>query len=122
MDKNYVCRRDRNAPSTYPPLTHLYPLTNNLRSDPPTVQIYPQDPQVLVFDLASLADMLAPSFRLAYENWCWATHAAAWSSVYEIVKLANRPNIGLCLDTFQTFGSEYADPRTHSGLIEDQPT
>jgi hypothetical protein len=40
--------------------------------------------------------------------------------VHEIVKLANRPNIGLCLDTFQTFGSEYADPRTDSGLIETQ--
>jgi hypothetical protein len=40
--------------------------------------------------------------------------------VHEIVKLANRPNIGLCLDTFQTFGSEYADPRTESGLIETQ--
>jgi sugar phosphate isomerase/epimerase len=38
--------------------------------------------------------------------------------VYEIIKLANRPNIGLCFDTFQTFGSEYADPRTDSGLIE----
>jgi hypothetical protein len=38
--------------------------------------------------------------------------------VTEIIKLANRPNIGLCLDTFQTFRSEYADLRTESGLIE----
>jgi hypothetical protein len=41
--------------------------------------------------------------------------------VHEIIKLANRPNIGLCLDTFQTFGSEYADPGTESGLIEPTP-
>jgi hypothetical protein len=30
----------------------------------------------LAHDLAELADLLAPSgFRIAYENWCWATHA-----------------------------------------------
>jgi len=58
------------------------------------------------------------SFRLAYENWCWATNFPTWSSTHEIIKLANRPNIGLCLDTFQTIGSEYADPRTELGLIE----
>lgn len=34
---------------------------------------------------------------------------------------ANRPNIGLCLDTFQTAGSEWADPTTSSGLVEDGP-
>ncbi len=30
----------------------------------------------------------------------------------------NKTNIGLCLDTFQTAGSEWADPTTESGLIE----
>lgn len=74
----------------------------------------------LADDLAALADLLAPhSYRLAYENWCWATAAPTWSLAYEIVTLADRPNIGLCLDTFQTVGSEYADPTTKSGLIED---
>ena len=47
-----------------------------------------------------------------------ATHAPTWSTVWEIVKLANRPNIGLCLDTFQTAGGEWGDPTTASGLIE----
>jgi hypothetical protein len=32
--------------------------------------------------------------------------------------MADRPNIWLCLDTFQTAGSEWADPTTKSGLIE----
>ncbi len=73
----------------------------------------------LASDLRALADLLAPhSYRLAYENWCWATVAPTWSSVWEIVKLADRPNIGLCLDTFQTAGGEYGDPTTSSGLIE----
>lgn len=66
--------------------------------------------------------MLRPhGFRLAYENWCWATVSPTWSSVYEIVRLVDRENCGLCLDTFQTFGSEYADPTTSSGLIETSP-
>ena len=32
----------------------------------------------------------------------------------------DRPNVGLCLDTFQTAGSEWADPTTESGLIETE--
>ena len=74
----------------------------------------------LAGDLAALTDLLAPhSFRLAYENWCWATHARTWRSVYDIVRAVKRPNVGLCLDTFQTAGSEWADPTTASGLIEE---
>jgi sugar phosphate isomerase/epimerase len=62
--------------------------------------------------------LAAHNFRLAYENWCWATHAPTWKSVWNIVKAVNRPNVGLCLDTFQTAGSEWADPTTKSGMIE----
>lgn len=59
------------------------------------------------------------NFRMAYENWCWSTHAPTWKAVWEIVQQVNRQNVGLCLDTFQTAGSEWADPTTASGLIED---
>ena len=55
---------------------------------------------------------------MAYENWCWATEAPKWKDVWEIVDQVNRPNIGLCLDTFQTAGGEWGDPTTDSGLIE----
>ncbi|KAK1763142.1 xylose isomerase-like protein [Phialemonium atrogriseum] len=73
----------------------------------------------LAADLAELADMLAPAGRrLAYENWCWATRAPAWRDVWEIVREADRPNIGLCLDTFQSAGGEWGDPTTESGRIE----
>ena len=61
------------------------------------------------------------NFRLCYENWCWATYASTWSDAWHMVKEVNRPNVGLCLDTFQTAGSEWADPTTPSGLIEDVP-
>ncbi|KAF4952622.1 hypothetical protein FSARC_12607 [Fusarium sarcochroum] len=73
----------------------------------------------LASDLAELADLLAEKgFSIAYENWCWATHAPTWKTVWEIVQKANRSNIGLCLDTFQTAGLEYGDPTTNTGLIE----
>ncbi|KAL8825344.1 MAG: hypothetical protein Q9170_007830 [Blastenia crenularia] len=73
----------------------------------------------LASDLQHLADLLAAhNFRLAYENWCWATHAPDWKDVWEIVQKVDRPNVGLCLDTFQTAGGEWADPTTASGLVE----
>ncbi|KIX08164.1 uncharacterized protein Z518_02820 [Rhinocladiella mackenziei CBS 650.93] len=70
-------------------------------------------------DLAELADTFAEKgFKIAYENWSWATHASTWKNVWEIVKRANRPNLGLCLDTFQSAGGEWGNPTTESGLNE----
>lgn len=78
------------------------------------------DKSTMVSDLRELCDMLKEhGFRLAYENWCWSTHAPEWKDVWEIVKEVDCQNIGLCLDTFQTAGGEWADPRTESGLMED---
>lgn len=78
------------------------------------------DKKTLAADLAELADLLRahnPSYKIGYENWCWATHAPTWRDVWEIVQLADRPNIGLCLDTFQSAGGEWGDPTTASGLV-----
>ncbi|KAG8532493.1 uncharacterized protein KY384_002370 [Bacidia gigantensis] len=73
----------------------------------------------IVSDLRELAELLAPyNFRLAYENWCWSTHAPDWQDVWDIVKRVDRLNMGLCLDTFQSGGGEWADPTTDSGVIE----
>ncbi|KAI0838144.1 xylose isomerase-like protein [Hypoxylon sp. FL0890] len=73
----------------------------------------------LAGDLSELADLCAAKGqRIAYENWCWATHAPNWKDVWRIIEKANRPNLGLCLDTFQSGGGEWADPTTKSGLIE----
>ncbi|KAK3328718.1 xylose isomerase-like protein [Apodospora peruviana] len=77
------------------------------------------DIKTLAADLGELADMLAEKgFRLAYENWCWATHASTWKEVWAIVEATNRSNVGLCLDTFQTAGGEWGDPTTKSGKVE----
>lgn len=80
------------------------------------------DKTALAADLAELADLLKahnPRYRIGYENWCWATHAPTWRDVWEIVQLADRPNIGLCLDTFQSAGGEWGDPTTASGRLLD---
>ncbi|KAH7254632.1 hypothetical protein MRS44_016701 [Fusarium solani] len=70
-------------------------------------------------DIAELADLLAErGFRLAYENWCWSTHAPTWKDVWTIVNTVDRPNVGLCLDTFQTSGGEWGDPTTKSSVLE----
>lgn len=75
----------------------------------------------LAADLAELADLLAADgLRIAYENWCWATHAPAWRDVWDLVRRADRANLGLCLDTFQSAGGEWADPTTASGLVEEE--
>ena len=58
---------------------------------------------------------------LAYENWCWATVAPTWRDVLELAQLADRPNFGLCLDTFQTAGYEWGDPTTSTGRLLDKP-
>jgi sugar phosphate isomerase/epimerase len=78
------------------------------------------DKNKIVPDLRELADMLAKhEYKLAYENWCWSTHAPNWKDVWNIVQEVGRDNVGLCLDTFQTAGGEWADPTTASGLLED---
>jgi sugar phosphate isomerase/epimerase len=72
-----------------------------------------------VADLQALADLLVKhNKRLAYENWCWSTHAPDWADVWDICRLVDRPNFGLCLDTFQTAGGEWADPSTETGLLK----
>jgi sugar phosphate isomerase/epimerase len=76
------------------------------------------DKNGLASDLRELSDLMKPhDFRIAYENWCWATRCPTWSHVWEIVQLVNRDNVGLCLDTFQIAGSEWADPTKEDGII-----
>lgn len=78
------------------------------------------DRESIVQDLQQLADRLAKKgMRVAYENWCWSTHAPDWEDVWDICRRVNRLNFGLCLDTFQSGGGEWGDPTTASGLVED---
>lgn len=68
-------------------------------------------------DLAALADLYHPH-KIAYENWAWGSYVNTWYATNEIITIANRPNLGLCLDTFQTASLEWADPCSPSGKTE----
>ena len=77
--------------------------TETLQVGPSDAEDINTDRQTLSSDLRKHADLLAAhNFRLAYENWCWATHAPTGKDMWEIVQLVDWPNVGLCLDTFQT--------------------
>lgn len=89
-------------------------------SDTPEERIG-RDRERFVYDLREIADLLAKkNLRIAYENWCWSTHAPDWQDVWDICKKVDRENFGLCLDTFQSAGGEWGDPTTLSGMIEDE--
>lgn len=69
-------------------------------------------------DLAWLADLAAtysPPIRIMYEALSFATHRQRWQDAWEVVERANRPNLGICLDSFNTLAREWADPYAQSG-------
>ncbi|KAK6603691.1 4-hydroxyphenylpyruvate [Botrytis cinerea] len=74
----------------------------------------------MVSDLREIADLGAaqkPPFRFAFENLCFGAHIDTWSGAWEIVKGVDRDNFGLCLDTFNIAGREFADPASPSGTV-----
>lgn len=76
------------------------------------------DFDVIAADLRELADMGAaetPVVRFAYENLCWSTYVDTWEKLWGIVKRVDRPNFGVCLDTFNIAGRVWADPASPTG-------
>ncbi|KAH7166420.1 xylose isomerase-like protein [Dactylonectria macrodidyma] len=76
------------------------------------------DMEVLVGDMLELADLglkEEPPIRFAYESLCWSTHIDTWEKSWEVAKRVNRPNFGLCLDTFNIAGRVWADPTSPTG-------
>jgi 4-hydroxyphenylpyruvate dioxygenase len=82
------------------------------------------DPAHLADDLAAVADLGAaanPPIRFSYEALCFGTQVRSWQQEWDLVKRANRPNLGLCLDTFNLAGWDYADPAMPGGVRPDGP-
>ncbi|KAF8581079.1 xylose isomerase-like protein [Ramaria rubella] len=76
-------------------------------------------PLRMAADLAQLADHAAsfsPPLSICYEALSWGTHVSTWRAAWDVVKLANRYNLGLCLDSFNTAAREWADPYNPSGV------
>ncbi|GAA5958982.1 hypothetical protein JCM8115_000712 [Rhodotorula mucilaginosa] len=73
----------------------------------------------LVQDLRKLCDRLKEEgFRVAYENWCWSTHAPTWKQAWQLIEAVDRDNLGYNPDSFQIAGAEWADPTREDGLVE----
>ncbi|KAH9848733.1 xylose isomerase-like protein [Lenzites betulinus] len=88
--------------------------------DPSTSSDY----DVIARDLRQLADEAAaqePPIRIAYEMWAWGAHVNTWEHTWEVCKRVDRPNFGLCLDTFQICARAYADPLSANGLLQHPP-
>ncbi|KAL7661510.1 hypothetical protein ACMYSQ_000908 [Aspergillus niger] len=76
------------------------------------------DRDVIVGDLQRLADIglaQSPPFRFVYEALAWGTRVNLWDEAYEIVEAVDRPNFGICLDTFNLAGRVYAHPGRQDG-------
>jgi len=76
------------------------------------------DLDVVVSDLRKVADMglqESPVIRFAYEDLCWSTYFDTWVKGWDIVEKVDRPNFGMCLDTYNIAGRVYGDPAAASG-------
>jgi len=79
-----------------------------------------EDLDLIVSDLRKIADLglrQNPPIRFAYESLCWSTRVNTWERCWEVVKRVDRPNFGMCLDTFNIAGRIYADPAVASGKM-----
>jgi 4-hydroxyphenylpyruvate dioxygenase len=78
--------------------------------------------QTVARDLAQLGDMAAKfsredggkMLRIGYEPLSWARRNT-WASGWEVVRAADRENVGLVLDSFNMLAVEFADPYSQEG-------
>ncbi|KAI9925418.1 hypothetical protein ASPWEDRAFT_113100 [Aspergillus wentii DTO 134E9] len=87
------------------------------------------DLKTVAKDLAELGDMArayaeadgGAMLKIGYEGLSWAQRNT-WSSSWEAVRMANRPNVGLILDAFNILAVEFADPYNPAGHGRIHPT
>lgn len=77
---------------------------------------------ILVADLIKVAELglqERPPIRFAYENLCWGRFISTVEQAWSLVAKVDRPNFGMCLDTFNIVGRAWADPSVPSGKVEN---
>ncbi|TLD05061.1 uncharacterized protein PgNI_09288 [Pyricularia grisea] len=85
----------------------------------PSSQTTP-DLDVIVSDLREAADLglaASPPIRFAYESIAWSSTSDVWEKSFDAVRRADRPNLGVCLDTFHIAARLYADPTRADGTV-----
>ncbi|KAA8646692.1 hypothetical protein EYZ11_010939 [Aspergillus tanneri] len=76
------------------------------------------DLDVIVADMVEVAELglrETPSVRFVYENISFATYVDTWEMAWDVVQKVDRPNFGICLDTFNICARVYGDPAVESG-------
>jgi 4-hydroxyphenylpyruvate dioxygenase len=68
-----------------------------------------------MIEIAELALEVSPPVRVAYEAVAWGTHIDLWEQSWNVVKAVDKPNFGLCLDTFHIAGRIWGDPANPDG-------
>jgi sugar phosphate isomerase/epimerase len=80
------------------------------------------DKDVVISELQQLADIGSaeqPVVSIAYEYLSWGTHCSTWEVALQYVNEVNRPNFGLCLDTFHEATKLWGDLFAASGRFPD---
>ncbi|PGH11506.1 hypothetical protein AJ79_04881 [Helicocarpus griseus UAMH5409] len=104
--------------------TDLMFICSNIGAENSTIEL-----KTVANDLRQIGDMAAayakqdggPMIRIGYEGLSWALRNT-WSSTWEVVRAANRPNVGLIVDSFNWLAVEFADPYNKEGHGRIYPT
>ncbi|MBI3906792.1 MAG: sugar phosphate isomerase/epimerase and 4-hydroxyphenylpyruvate domain-containing protein, partial [Pseudomonas fluorescens] len=78
------------------------------------------DEQILVDDLRLLAEHAgARGLRIGYEALAWGRHVNTWQQVWNIVRQADHPSLGVLLDSFHTLSLK-GDPSAIAEIPGDK--
>lgn len=61
-------------------------------------------------ELAELGAAENPPIKFAYEVMAWGGHVDTWQKAWAVVEKVDRPNFGICLDTYHILARVYGDP------------
>lgn len=70
-------------------------------------------------ELSDLAATFSPVIKIAYENLGWGTHCETWQQALKIAEDVDRPNFGLCLDSFHFCVALWGDAFNSTGIKPD---
>jgi sugar phosphate isomerase/epimerase len=75
-----------------------------------------RDENIIISDLQQLADLGAShNISIAYEALSWGVNCSTWECALDLVNRVNRPNFGLCMDTFHEGTRVWGDNASPNG-------
>lgn len=77
---------------------------------------------IIISELRQLADIGSashPVVKIAYEPLSWGLYCSTWETALRYVDRVDRPNFGLCMDTFHEMTKLWGNPLDASGKYPD---